>query len=233
MRSTIIYGPTYTVGGRELPLYNGEHSDQGFIKEILDMGLKIFSDYQIAHNKVLFFTVTLKYPVMFNFETLDNVAIVQFCHEMYRQLTAQGFDPAYFWVRERDTSYHNHFHLAIWLNGSVTQHPQRSIEIIKNVWDKCVRITGCVHFANAYDHFVMLRRPIDAAKDNGENWRQFLTAYKTFSYFAKVYSKEADLISNCRHYGYSQPKRVDHYMIFEDWKVPKEYIRNFNDGTVV
>ena len=51
MRNTIVYGPTYTVGGRELPLYNGEHSQQGFIKEILDMGLKIFSDYQIAIDK--------------------------------------------------------------------------------------------------------------------------------------------------------------------------------------
>ena len=231
MRSTIIYGPTYTVGGRELPLYNGEHSEQGFIKEILDMGLKIFSDYRIAHNKVLFFTVTLKYPLKFDYEVMNNLVLVQFCHEMYRQLAAKGFDPAYFWVRERDTSLHNHFHLAIWVNGSVTQHPQRSIEIIKGAWDKCVRAPGCVHFANAYEHAVMLRRPGDIAKDNEENWRKFLIAYKTFSYLAKVYSKEMDLTSNCRHYGYSQPKRVDHYMIFEDWKVPKEYIRNFNDGT--
>ena len=123
---------------------------------------------------------------MFDYEVMNNLVLVQFCHEMYRQLAAKGFDPAYFWVRERDTSLHNHFHLAIWVNGSVTQHPQRSIEIIKGAWDKCVRAPGCVHFANAYEHAVMLRRLGDLAKDNEENWRKFLIAYKTFSYLAKA-----------------------------------------------
>jgi len=233
MRNTIIYGPTYNVGGLELPLYNGEHSEQGFIKEILDMGLKVFSDYQIAHNKVLFFTVTLKYPVMFDIESLNNDIIVQFCHEMCRKLKDEGYDPAYFWVRERDTSLHNHFHLALWLNGAVTQHPKRSIEIIKSAWDKYVRITGCVHFANVYEHAVRLDRPSDATKDNGENQLKFLKAYKTFSYLAKAYSKETDLQPNCRHYGHSQPKRVDQYEIFENWKVPQKYMDKLEEDTVM
>lgn len=217
MKQEIIYGSTYIVEGRELRLYNGIHSEEGFIKDILDMGIKMFWDCRLAHNKVYFFTVTLKYPVISNIVQNDNDVMVKFCQEMYRQLSYLGLDPAYFWVRERDTSIHNHYHLALWLNGSKVQHPQRAVEVICRLWERYVGLAGCVHYANAYEYAVMLRRGTE------EHWDSFLRAFETFSYFAKLYSKETDLQLNCRRYGYSQPKFVKQYAIFKDWEIPLIY----------
>ena len=60
------------------------------------MGIKMFWDCRLAHNKVYFFTVTLKYPVTSNIVQNDNDVMVKFCQEMYRQLSYLGLDPAYF-----------------------------------------------------------------------------------------------------------------------------------------
>ena len=79
------------------------------------------------------------------------------------------------------------------------------------------RLAGCVHYANAYEYAVMLRRGTE------EHWDSFLRAFETFSYFAKLYSKETDLQLNCRRYGYSQPKFVKQYAIFKDWEIPLIY----------
>ena len=222
MNPMIIVGSTYTVEGRKLRLYRGKNSEYGFFKNILDMGIKIFWDCRLAHNKVFFFTVTLKYPVDSPVMQSDNELMRRFCQEMYRQLSYLGYDPAYFWVRERDESLHNHYHLALWLNGTITQHPEHSIEVIRSLWERYVGIPGCVHYANAYKYAVMLRRNTQG------HWDCFLRAFENFSYLAKVYSKEIDLQLNCRHYGYSKPKFVHQYGIFSNWEVPLMYRRNFN-----
>lgn len=219
MNQMIIVGPTYSVEGRELKLYKGRYSERGFFKNILDMGIKMFWDCRLAHNKVFFFTITLKCPVASPGMQSDNELMRRFCQEMSRQLSFMGYDPAYFWVRERDISIHNHYHLALWLNGSVTQHPGHSIEVIKRLWERYVGIPGCVHYYNAFHCAVMLRR------NTPEHWDCFLRAFEIFSYFAKVYSKEPDLQLNCRHYGYSQPKVVLQYAIFPNWEIPEMYRR--------
>lgn len=156
-------------------------------------------------------------PITLKSEAKKYAASIRHDVDTMRQLSYLGLDPAYFWVRERDTSIHNHYHLALWLNGSKIQHPQRAVEVICRLWERYVGLTGCVHYANAYEYAVMLRRGTE------EHWDSFLRAFETFSYFAKLYSKETDLQLNCRRYGYSQPKFVKQYAIFKDWEIPLIY----------
>lgn len=39
------------------------------------------------------------------------------------------------WVRERETTKHQHYHFALWIDGNKIQHPKKLLAHIKETWD--------------------------------------------------------------------------------------------------
>lgn len=211
MFNNTIRGNRYEVEGWSLPLYEGNKAIEGFSLEILNTSVEILMDYLAAHRKILYFSVTLCFPVNYPNYNPSNDHINFFMKLLSQALFRKGFDPAYLWVREKDSSSHHHYHLALFLNGSVTQKPHIAIEEIKRLWQHTIgNVDGCVHYESAYEHNIMLTRKSDGNID------RIKQLFKSISYFAKIYSKELDLIS-IRHYGYSKAKNSRGYCIYPNW----------------
>lgn len=189
MFRNIIHGEIYrSRHGIQLPLYNSsEKSRWGFNSDILNIGYDIFLNYLSAHNKAFFFTLNLHYPETMPFYPSDNSDMERFIAALIQNLTRKNYDPAYLWVRERDNSEHHHYHVALWLNGNEIQHPQRVIDEAVALWRQCVGesffTTGLVHYEGAYRYALMLRRQQGLLQELRKGFR-------TFSYLAKLYSKE-------------------------------------------
>jgi hypothetical protein len=201
-----IYGEYGQIDGLTFTLY---HSDkkalQGFSSQILSTGYARFKNYLQAHNKTFFFTLTLTFPLSYQLYRQDNGDIAYFLFNLIQSLSRNGYDPAYFWVREKDNSPHHHYHLALWLNGNKIQHPQNVIDRVVELWKRCIGeddfTLGLVDYKGAYQYPLMIRREDDLLLN-------FKKGFQTFSYLAKLYSKEQILPVNCRRYGCSQLKKL-------------------------
>lgn len=204
MFSNPIYGEYCTIDGLTFPLY---HSDakalHGFSSQMLFTGYRLFKNYLQAHNKTFFFTLTLTFPLSYQLYQENNGDIEYFLFNLIQSLSRNEYDPGYFWVRERDNSPHHHYHLALWLNGNKIQHPQNVINRVVELWKRCIGeddfTLGLVDYKGAYQYPLMIRRDEDLLMN-------LKKGFQTFSYLAKLYSKEQILPVNCRRYGCSQLK---------------------------
>ena len=90
-----------------------------------------------------------------NHYTDDSQMISRFRKNLSRRLDRQyGItEVGYTWVREMEKAKHQHYHLALYLDGDVIQHPQKLNKIIANTWES-LRAGNTVGYPSNCFHYI-------------------------------------------------------------------------------
>lgn len=83
------------------------------------------------HSKVL----ALRIDLHMDKPTVDNKPVSMLIRKLRKKMNAIGHKRmGVAWCREQATSEAQHYHLALFLNGNVTQHPFHIITLIEQLW---------------------------------------------------------------------------------------------------
>ena len=161
-------------------------------EEILARLLRLF-DYMTAnHNKVFFMRFDVRFPAGIEFPG-DNARFERFIASLSRNLKRKGLDPHYLWCYERSREKHQHYHVVLLLNGSLTQSIKDHIELAASLWSRALQlpevnrglICDCTksRTGESQQNGIMIRRN---SPDFSES---FCKAFEWASYLAKCNTK--------------------------------------------
>jgi len=169
-----------------------EHNDEWF--EVLqgDKGLyiqimeRIIDQLDAAieiHKRVLVY----RFDLSVNFYEEDNSRLTKFINRLKLWLTRKYKikNVGHIWVREKETSKKQHYHLALYLDGNKIKHPKKLTPSIKEIWS-----------ANGY--MPVVENPFYFIDKNNIDTKR-PEAIKRCSYLAKVRGK-----------GYRNPQAKDY-----------------------
>lgn len=172
--------------------YQGSHfyvfSLRGGIKKaILNQSFDWFFQMILAYSRLSVTFIQLHTKTF----TESNRHLSEFNRELRRQLKQRyNCKVGIFWVRERDSSLNQHYHLAIGLSGHVNQSSFHVCNIARRIWSNIS--------SDHTDHFPKNRHYLFRRSDRGYRYR---AALMRLSYFAKARTKEANIKG--KSYGYS------------------------------
>ena len=125
----------------------------------------------------------------------DNGLFREFQSKYIKNRSRKGFKPQYVAVREQSKEKHQHYHVALWLDGQKTQNIHDHIATAERLWNKTL---GLPDKENGYGLIDDCTKSRSGAKQiNGVMLRKDDPAYETkkndcfrrASYLAKVNSK--------------------------------------------
>lgn len=193
--------PYYPYQGYQFPLYWYPSSDPnclGHDLNILDYGVQHITNILKKRYCSLFSVFTICFPRTFPVDTTqDNT---YFCNAMELFLRGIAFThPSYVWVRERNDSTHQHYHLALWVDGSVCKSFIALGEAFECRWCNTLGVytPGLVEYRSAEYNKIELYRDRSDIETIGQ------AVYK-FSYLSKLYTKETDINTNVKHWHHNR-----------------------------
>lgn len=178
----IIYDCIYSCC-KKLWLVNPKGS--GLRTDILKPLISMFNGLIVKHNKlwVFRFDSHLKQPI-------NSKDLSRFFEKANRNSKSEyGSEMYYFWVREQENSIFQHYHVVVFINGSVVQRAGVIQPIIEKHWKQ----HGTCYFLN----FHQVRRGFQKTIDN---------VSEHISYLAKVRSKDKNPPAS-KNFGHSQFKK--------------------------
>ncbi|WP_081610053.1 inovirus-type Gp2 protein [Mariprofundus ferrooxydans] len=107
------------------------------------------------------------------------------------------------WVRERETSKHQHYHFGLWIDGNKIQHPKKLLNHIIQTWEKIDPSNHHIHSCS--NPFYCVGSKEDLIKPNSKRDKGLV--YR-LSYLAKVRGK-GYRPEQVKDYSASRLKRVD------------------------
>jgi hypothetical protein len=170
-RKTKFYKPYINLNGEELSI---NASDKyGVYKEII---IGFVSQLDIAlsiHKRLLVHRIDLHTT----YYTPNNKIISRFMNRIKQWLKRNyGLDNiGYIWVREKERAKHQHYHLALLLNGDKIRHPKRLNETLKEKW-------------LPYGHIPVIKSPYYFIDKHNHKEMRGKVIYRV-SYLAKVRGK--------------------------------------------
>lgn len=193
--------PYYPYNGDQLPLYQSpvRTTDEiGHYLNILEYGIRLTERILDRRKSTLFGTFTIRFPQFFYKEAVnDNTC---FCNTMELFLRGIAFThPSYVWVRERNDSTHQHYHLALWVDGSVCKSFITIGEVLECHWCNTIGVylPGLVEYRSAeYNRMVLERDQMSI--------EHFKNAIYKYSYLSKIYTKEQDLPQHVKHWHHNR-----------------------------
>ena len=132
----------------------------------------------------------------------DNELFSQFQESFIKNRKRAGYDPAYIAVRECFRKKHQHYHVALMLDGHKTQSIHDHIQMAERLWEKTLNllpkyddagratsyglINNCMRArqGQSQENGVMLR------KDDPDYGSQYNQCFRRCSYLAKVNQKD-------------------------------------------
>ena len=189
--------PYYPYQGCQLPLY-WHPTQPEHVLSILEYGVNHIVDLLQMRSRSLFTTFTLCFPKQYPIDTIHDNSF--FCNTMELFLRGITFThPSYLWVRERHDSQHQHYHLALWVDGSVCKSFITLGEVLECRWCNTIGMyaPGLVEYRSAEYNKVHLVRNQSGMEDISQ------AVYK-FSYLSKLYTKELDLPNSVKRWHHNR-----------------------------
>ena len=84
-------------------------------------------------SKVFFMRYDIRFPE--RFDHADNNVFREFQSKFMKNLSRQGLKPQYIAVREQSREKHQHYHVALLLDGQKTQSIHNHIQTAERLWD--------------------------------------------------------------------------------------------------
>lgn len=185
--STTTYESTYN----NHPIMTNPEKQQGGNELILEKIDQMLTHATQQHNKVFFMRMDLRFPQGSSCPG-DNAMFSSFQEAYMRHLRRHDLDPQYVAVRECSTGKHQHYHMALVLDGNKTQSIYNHIQAAERLWGAAVGGNGsgglvndCTQTRNGepQQNGIMLRR------DDPEFQAKFDRCFHWASYLAKENQK--------------------------------------------
>ena len=84
-------------------------------------------------NKIFFMRYDIRFPQ--GYGDADNGVFREFQSKFMKNLSRKGLKPQYVAVREQSTEKHQHYHVALMLDGQKTQNIHNHIATAERLWD--------------------------------------------------------------------------------------------------
>lgn len=164
----------------------------------------LLQDMTKRYSKALFIRFDVRFPYGEQYPE-DNVHFRTFMATFMKHCQRKGLSPAYLWVREQDSSIHQHYHCVLLVNGHKAQKYRPLLQKANSLWQQQLNTEaeGLIHFCDKNNdssksqNGVMLKR---GAPDNAEALND---CFKRGSYLAKTATKD-DTLYNTRSVGNSR-----------------------------
>lgn len=163
----------------------------GCYNEVLKLIEKTLENALSKHSRVLIVRFDLSFPKWMK-ETSSNKYISMFMQYLQRRLDTDEIDPKYIWVREQSKEKHQHYHVAMFVNGNRMRSPYRIHTYAKEIWGKVLNIDDGSGYVNECRRYRDGRRGTAhyyICKDK-KDWRNtYESCFKRLSYLAKTNTK--------------------------------------------
>ena len=184
------------------PIMTDKAKQLGCKESILQKIDQIMTDMNNRHSKTFFMRFDIRFPQGYDYPN-DNELFSQFQESFIKNRKRAGYDPAYIAVRECSREKHQHYHVALMMNGHKTQNIHDHIQTAERLWEKTLNlppkyddagqttsyglIDDCMRNRQGQqqENGVMLR------KDDPEYERKYDQCFRRCSYLAKVNQKDA------------------------------------------
>jgi len=168
-RKRVVFLDEFNYRGELIDILQGK---QGTYVEILNKMIEQLDACIFIHKRVLVHRFDL-HPTYY---TPTNILMSKFIDRLKKWIKRNYRIKkiGYIWVREQERSKQQHYHLAIFLDGSKIQHPKKLNSQIKEMW-------------TALGHMPVVQNPFYFIDKNDTEKR--LEVIKRISYLAKVRGK--------------------------------------------
>ena len=102
--------------------------------KILNEIEKQFEYADKTKSKVFFMRYDIRFPE--GYDHADNSIFREFQSKFMKNLSRQGLDPQYVAVREQSREKHQHYHVALLLDGQKTHNIHNHIQTAERLWDR-------------------------------------------------------------------------------------------------
>ena len=145
----------------------------------------------------------MRYDVRFQGEEgggrSDNHLFSEFQSKFIKNLTRQQLKPQYVAVREQSREKHQHYHVALWLDGQKTQSVHNHIQTAERLWNRSLELPERANGYGLVDDCTRSRagkkqvNGVMLRKDDPNYESKKDDCFRRASYLAKVNTKADDL----------------------------------------
>lgn len=194
----ITYGEQY----HGHPIMTSKERQLGCKESILQKIDQLMTDMSNRHSKVFFMRYDVRFPQGYDYPN-DNELFSQFQESFIKNRKREGYDPAYIAVRECSREKHQHYHVALLLDGHKTQNIHDHIQTAERLWEKTLNLppkcenTGRATSYGLIDDCMRTRQGqpqengVMLRKDDPEYERKYDQCFRRCSYLAKVNQKDS------------------------------------------
>ena len=201
-RSHIINVPYYQHRGWSLPLYQPQYpytESSGYILEILQASTSMLDTAMTLRYRSYLGVFSIQYPQEYPNNPTNHLFCK--CMEIFLQRIKMLL-PIYIWVRERNLSEHQHYHLGLIIDDRYTQSFIEVGQELEYLWN---RELGFYKFnSGLVDYQSAERSKCTLLSSDLANYTVYSNAFYKLSYLAKMHSKETDLPHGVRRWMKSQ-----------------------------
>lgn len=180
------------------PVNRGEDGTLGVNRDIQTKLTALQEHVCNKHCKVLAVRFDVRYPEKYNAPG-DNKDISKMMAKTAQVYRRKGYDPAYMWTREQNTSSNPHYHAIMYLNASKIRHYNHVFKTAENLWGSTIgaSVSGCIeHCTRKGENGMLIVTKRDGTKDSYHD--NFDAVHYQASYIAKESGKarEKDSVRN-------------------------------------
>ena len=115
------------------PIMTDQERDLSCDTRILNEIERQFEYAEETKNKIFFMRYDIRFPEGYDYA--DNGIFSEFQSKFMKNLSRKGLKPQYVAVREQSKEKHQHYHVALILNGQKTQSIHNHIRTAERLWD--------------------------------------------------------------------------------------------------
>ena len=168
-------------------------------KKKLHSTKSLIDHYTHKHNKTLVVRCDIRYPTDYDKSTDNNSDITRCMRKVRQKYHRQGLEPMFIWCREKDTSIHPHYHVALLLNGNKVRSYNHVFKTVEDMFKNTIGVdnNGLVDACMRYENGILLDR-------NRQDYIQkYQDVYRQLSYLAKENGK-GEYADGLRDFGMSR-----------------------------
>lgn len=189
----------------DYPVNKGKDGNLELNDEIQAKLTELQEGFCKKHCKAMAVRFDIRYPESYQ-SSGDNKDISRMIAKLVQEYSRKGYDPAYIWVREQNTSHNPHYHCAILLNGNKTRRYRQILNSAERFWRSTINIdtTGCIDHCRKGENGMLIVTKRDGSADNYHD--NFDAVHYQLSYLAKQNGKATEK-DGVRNFGMSRIKR--------------------------
>lgn len=172
--------------------------DHAVSKEILRQIERVQNDATQSHSKTCFIRFDVRFPSDYPVSP-DNAVFQDFISSLTLSLKRSGLSPRYLWCREQSSSPHQHYHLALWVDGRKVRSSRSVIQAASKYWGMALSLPSAAGLIQDCGSKMLIRSSDSYVKDCD-------SVFEWASYLSKVAGKSR-APRGVREFGCSQSRR--------------------------